>query len=258
MEAHFIVLQKDGKAKKFKLRDGEEVVIGRSAKYCQVVIEDDRCSSEHCRIKLRNAKVLFADLNSKNGIKLNGVKVLKQQLFLNDKLKLGESVIYLNPNRMTDFAKKSLTYTGDKQRLRGDITLELHGVKTSRSNNMDSKPNPYQLDSLASDSNDVKKLISRQKAKYIGNDEKDPPSPIIVQFFDGFIFLLDFFFIFFIIKNLTPSLQKSELSLLDILLDTEYIYYSLSGLTLSLLLHYFLKKILGQSLGNYLSQRLQK
>ena len=72
MEVHFVVAQEDGRSKKFRLTNEEYVVIGRSKTLCQVYIEDSLCSSTHTKISVQNNAIYIEDLNSKNGVFLNG------------------------------------------------------------------------------------------------------------------------------------------------------------------------------------------
>lgn len=140
MEAHFIVVQTNGKPKKFKLSDNEYVVIGRSPKLCQVKLDDDLCSSRHCRVSITKGSVIIEDLKSKNGVYLNGVRILKQKLYINDKVKFGHTTLYINPKRMDPKDVEKYTYKGQTEiRGVGNLTLELDGIKTAKSS--DNSPN---------------------------------------------------------------------------------------------------------------------
>ncbi len=126
MEAHFIVLVENKKPKKFKLRNNEFVILGRDTNKCQVPLSDDTSSSKHCKISIIDHEVFVEDLDSKNGVFLNGVRVLKQRFYINDKIKFGKTTIYLNPKRMDQESIKVCTYgDGTKQRNLNDFTFEL-------------------------------------------------------------------------------------------------------------------------------------
>lgn len=138
MEAHLIVLQKNGRAKKFKLLSGEFVVIGRSKEKCQVPIDDKLCSNRHCKFSLDGNVLSVEDLKSKNGVFLNGVRILKQKFYVKDKIKFGETVVYLNEKRMDLETIEVLTHQKTKlsSRETGNLTLELainpsKGTKTN-------------------------------------------------------------------------------------------------------------------------------
>lgn len=137
MEVYFIVAQTIGKSKKFKLSDGEYVLLGRSKKTCQVYIDDDMCSNRHCKISMSNNCLYVEDLDSKNGIYLNGVRILKQRFYLTDKLKIGSNIVYIAAEKLNETDKAYLSYDSDSTRIKGGLTLEIDKKqifeKTSRS-----------------------------------------------------------------------------------------------------------------------------
>lgn len=125
MEVYFIVTQPIGKTKKFKLSEGEYVIIGRSKEHCQVPISDEMCSSKHCKVTLTNNCIFVEDTASKNGIYLNGQRILKQRFYLDDKLKIGDSVMYIHQDKLSEEDKSYLTFNGNGTRIHGGYTLEL-------------------------------------------------------------------------------------------------------------------------------------
>ena len=124
MEVHFVVAQEDGRSKKFRLTNEEYVVIGRSKTLCQVYIEDSLCSSTHTKISVQNNAIYIEDLNSKNGVFLNGVKIIKQRIYVDDKVRFGNSILFINHSRMDADSIKAATYHGKYSR-QGNMTLEL-------------------------------------------------------------------------------------------------------------------------------------
>lgn len=58
------------KGTRFPIRRGE-TILGRSP-YCSIVITDDLVSREHCALRLTNQGLMVTDLNSTNGLRLNG------------------------------------------------------------------------------------------------------------------------------------------------------------------------------------------
>lgn len=125
MEAYFIIAHIDGGSKKFKLCNGEFVIIGRSASYSQVQLTDPQCSSKHCKVSMANNRVYVEDLDSKNGIYLNGVRVIKQTFYIGDKLKVGNNVLYIHEGKLGPIDKEYLTYQGGGHRKSGDLTFEV-------------------------------------------------------------------------------------------------------------------------------------
>lgn len=125
MEVYFVVVQPIGKPKKFKLQDGEYVIIGRDRNVCQVPLADDMCSIKHAKVSYSNHCVYVEDLGSKNGIYLNGVKIVKQRVYKDDKIKLGDSVMYINTDKLSEEELTYLTYSGQSSRRNQGFTLEL-------------------------------------------------------------------------------------------------------------------------------------
>ncbi|MBX3185192.1 MAG: FHA domain-containing protein [Polyangiaceae bacterium] len=61
------------KGTRFPIRRGE-TILGRSP-YCSIVISDDLVSREHCALRLGPEGLTIADLNSTNGVTVNGALV---------------------------------------------------------------------------------------------------------------------------------------------------------------------------------------
>ncbi len=74
----------------FPLRDS--VIIGRSARSSQIVLDyDASVSGRHCEIENRGGRFFVRDLQSSNGTKVNGIKVLSEtELLIGNLLKLGQ------------------------------------------------------------------------------------------------------------------------------------------------------------------------
>ncbi|MBD66845.1 MAG: hypothetical protein CME62_16705 [Halobacteriovoraceae bacterium] len=158
LEVYFVIAQPIGKTKKFKLTEGEYVVIGRSQEHCQVILSDEMASQKHCKVSFINNCIYIEDAGSKNGIYLNGLRVLKQRLFLDDKLKIGDSVMYILQERLSEESKAYLTYSGKGARNQGGYTIELD----KRSKNKSSKS--IKTGSLKSDIQ--QKYIEARKKAY--------------------------------------------------------------------------------------------
>lgn len=77
-----------------------ETVLGRSDE-ADIQIDDEKVSRKHLKISLVKSgeqkkeptRVMVADLHSKNGIFINGVRVHEQELTNGDKLKIGETIL---------------------------------------------------------------------------------------------------------------------------------------------------------------------
>ncbi len=79
------------------LLESPEIVLGRNEE-ADIQIDDERVSRKHLRFSLikthkGEARVKVADLNSKNGIFVNGVRAYEQELRSGDKIKLGDTIL---------------------------------------------------------------------------------------------------------------------------------------------------------------------
>jgi pSer/pThr/pTyr-binding forkhead associated (FHA) protein len=111
MEAHFLLTPPEGKIKKFKLKHSEFIIIGREGTGCHVQTHDDMCSSTHCKLSLTRNFAAVEDLESKNGVSINGTKINKKEsFFIGDLIKIGDTTIRINIEKMTPESVKSLTY----------------------------------------------------------------------------------------------------------------------------------------------------
>jgi FHA domain-containing protein len=72
--------------------DGSGLTIGRSADN-DLVIADSRVSRHHARISGRRGTLVYADLGSTNGSRVNGVPVGELVLGAGDRIELGDTVI---------------------------------------------------------------------------------------------------------------------------------------------------------------------
>ena len=69
------------------------VVFGRSAQ-CDIPVEDNNCSRQHCQIRKWAGKYVVEDLQSKNGTFVNGSKVNKEQTLADgDLITIGDTTI---------------------------------------------------------------------------------------------------------------------------------------------------------------------
>jgi hypothetical protein len=72
--------------------DGSGLTIGRSADN-DLVIADSRVSRHHARIAGRRGTLVYADLGSTNGSRVNGVQVGELVLGAGDRIEIGDTVI---------------------------------------------------------------------------------------------------------------------------------------------------------------------
>ena len=88
--AYLEVLREDGKNQIIELGNlgGSEATIGRGP-HCEIRLAVDSVSRKHARIALRNEEYHIEDMNSTNGVYVNGVRVVKCVLRDNDQIEMG-------------------------------------------------------------------------------------------------------------------------------------------------------------------------
>ncbi len=78
----------------FPLREGREVLIGRSSELDLVLVEDN-VSRRHAKLVVRGGAVTLQDLGSTNGTFVNGVRVKKARLKEGDRVLIGGAILKL-------------------------------------------------------------------------------------------------------------------------------------------------------------------
>ena len=85
------VVGRDGTERTIEV-DGTPLTLGRAADN-GLVIADPRVSRHHARLQARRGTLVFTDLGSTNGSRLNGVRVDECALGMGDRLLLGDTVL---------------------------------------------------------------------------------------------------------------------------------------------------------------------
>lgn len=241
MEVYFVIAQAIGKAKKFKLNEGEFVIVGRDRESCQVPLADDMCSGKHMKVSLTNNCIYVEDMNSKNGIYLNGVRVIKQRMFKDDKIKLGDSMMYINAEKLTKEAETYLTYNGNFDRKNKGFTLELvtsnHADRTGISKSM------VNLSRKKASQNMIKRERQRAYAKQRGagsakkvSKEKKQVLETIALGIDIFLSLFVFYIGILVGKVMHSDVYEelaTKYSEIDILFSDEMFIYTLGSFVIA-------------------------
>ncbi len=89
--ARLRIVDRDGQEQVHEF-DGSGMTIGRAADN-DLVLPDSRVSRHHARIAGRRGTLVYADLGSTNGSRVNGVQVGELVLGAGDRIELGDSVI---------------------------------------------------------------------------------------------------------------------------------------------------------------------
>ena len=88
--AYLEILKEDGENQIIELGNlaGLEATVGRSPD-CDIRLAVDSVSRKHARFALRNEEYHIEDMNSTNGVYVNGVRVVKCVLRDNDQIEMG-------------------------------------------------------------------------------------------------------------------------------------------------------------------------
>jgi hypothetical protein len=84
-------LRPDGTQREIEL-DGSILSIGRASDNT-LVVQDSRVSRHHAQIQVRRGAVVFTDLRSTNGSRVNGVRVAEVVLGEGDRIEVGDTVL---------------------------------------------------------------------------------------------------------------------------------------------------------------------
>lgn len=91
-----------------KLPKNADIILGRSDE-CDYSIPDEKCSGRHLQISISDDKIWAMDLNSKNGTKVDDLKIDEEQIFIGTKIEIGSTKITLNTKYMTMDEKRIFT-----------------------------------------------------------------------------------------------------------------------------------------------------
>ena len=116
----FFTLKFEGRAYSIQVSE-TPVTIGRS-KACTYTINDSKLSSRHCLLYIKNNILYVEDLESKNGVNLNGINIFKQRVYLNDIILIGECEISIDRLKLS---QDTLEVLGPDSAVAREVTLEL-------------------------------------------------------------------------------------------------------------------------------------
>ncbi len=107
------VTMKDKKTAYFKIQEGQSVTVGRSSN-SNITLEDNFCSSEHCTFRVENGFFIVKDLDSKNGTIVNGNKTSESHLFINDEVRIGDTLFEIAKDKLCREMKKHFRYKSER------------------------------------------------------------------------------------------------------------------------------------------------
>lgn len=113
----------------FEVKPKKAVTIGRSSK-SKVQLDDSLCSSVHFEIHLnKKGELIIKDLQSKNGVYVNGTKIMEENLYLQDEVKVGGTDFSIVASELTEEELEHLSYEGDaKKRLAESLKFKVEEV----------------------------------------------------------------------------------------------------------------------------------
>lgn len=118
-----------GNIRKQTLELQRMTTFGRSSK-SDVQVNDEKISSRHCRLFLKEDRLELTDLDSKNGTYLNGILVEQSEVFIGDEIELGDTVISLMDQEFDAEALEYLTFPGPfKDRLNYELKADFTGAR---------------------------------------------------------------------------------------------------------------------------------
>jgi pSer/pThr/pTyr-binding forkhead associated (FHA) protein len=108
---------------------GQVMVIGRNSK-CDCRLFDDKVSGQHCRFYLKKDRLEITDLESKNGLYLNGIRIEQSEMFIGDEVRLGDTVVTLEEQKVDAEAADLLTFPGHfKDRMNYELKADFTGAR---------------------------------------------------------------------------------------------------------------------------------
>jgi hypothetical protein len=122
-------IQHMGQTVRHELSVDHMILVGRS-RSCDVTLNDEKISARHCRLYYRNRRLEITDLQSKNGTYLNGIRIDRSEIFIGDQIRIGESLVSLEEDRLSPDSLKALTFPGNfKQRMSFELRADFTGAR---------------------------------------------------------------------------------------------------------------------------------
>ncbi len=107
-----------------------KTTVGRSSK-STLQIKDDKTSSLHCQFLLTMDGLSILDLNSKNGIYLNGIRIESSEIFIGDEIRIGQTTCIIDEKLSDSDALELLTFPGrTKERIAFELRADFTGART--------------------------------------------------------------------------------------------------------------------------------
>lgn len=118
------------KTEEVVLTQDQILVFGRSST-ADVRLEDGKVSGKHCQMFFKKDRLEVVDLDSKNGIFLNGIRIEQSEIFLGDEVRVGDTIIAIEEKSADKEASAILTFAGEdkKDKEKNDLRLDFTGAR---------------------------------------------------------------------------------------------------------------------------------
>lgn len=147
----FIIELPDHSTKNFSLLVGDEITLGRSSSKSSIKVSDELCSGLHLKLSYMRDSLFVEDLKSKNGVYVNDIRVARQRIYHEDKVRFGQTYIYLDPVNNSSEILAKLT---KKHELRDPLTGKILSSDSESYLKLEKKRSITKTD-----------IVGRQKAK---------------------------------------------------------------------------------------------
>ncbi len=84
----------DGREREIRI-DGTLLTIGRTADN-GLALADGRVSRHHARLRARHGMLVLTDLDSTNGVRVNGVRIAEVALGVGDRIEIGDTILVVD------------------------------------------------------------------------------------------------------------------------------------------------------------------
>lgn len=186
------------------------VNIGRS-RSAQIHLQDEKISGNHCSFFLKRDRLELTDRDSKNGTYLNGIRIEQSEVFIGDQVRVGDTLITIEEDKMSPDSVDILTFPGPKkERLDYELKADFTGAR------IQNQQYHERIQKAEDAANHEKEVFLRLKAKSkIRLDKHEIRArykmrSLIATMFDGALIVFFFVFpIFVLSKKLLPVILLS-------------------------------------------------
>ncbi|WPU65312.1 FHA domain-containing protein [Peredibacter starrii] len=183
------------------------VNIGRS-RSAQISLQDEKISGNHCSFFLKRDRLELTDKDSKNGTYLNGIRIEQSEVFIGDQIRVGDTLITIEEDKMSPDSVDILTFPGPKKdRIDYALKADFTGAR------IQNQQYHERIQKTAEAASHEKEVFLRLKAKSkIRLDKHELRArykmrSLIATMFDGVLIVFFFVFpIFVFSKQLIPAI----------------------------------------------------